>query len=261
MFKRLFGIVLFVALLALLFSAGVFAATYEIPHDDEVEQMRQLQSQKYSYSQGIGGEVGRYRSYNAYDSSYDTNALRDDLYFYEVNDANRDSRLRKDINRGFKNLAEKGVWFGHRELCRDWDWMYDTFYLRVDDNHEFFRFVKSCDDDPGFSDWWHNYWEEAYFFNGPDTPPWWMPQDGSRVCWKAKNYAEFLECRNTFLPHYRVDSPPGYSPGYFNNDGIIDYGKDAYKQWADSCAEEMEGGYVSDWCWKRRWWITGNVNN
>lgn len=257
MFKRLFGIALFVALLTLLFSVffstGVFAATYEIAHDDEVEQVRQLQSQKYSYSQEMGG----YRSYNAYDTSYDTNALRDDLYFYEVNDANRDSRLRNDINKGFENLAEKGVWSGHRELCRDWDWMYDTFYLRVDDDHEFFRFVKSCDDDPGFSDWWYNYWEQGYFFNGPETPSWWMPQDGSRVCWKAKNYAEFLECRNTFLPHYRVDSPPGY----FSHDGSIDYGKNAYKQWADTCAEEMEGGYVSDWCWKRRWWITGTVSN
>lgn len=242
---------MFVLLFSLsLFSLSAAAATYEIPHDDEVEQMRQLQSQKYSR------EIGGYRSYNAYDTGYGTNALRDDLYFYEVNDANRDYRLRSEIRKGFDRLADKDSWFVHRELCRDWDWMYDAVMLRVDDGHDFFRFVKSCDDDPGFSDWWFNHWEGFYYEYGEQFPPWLLPQDGSRACSNAKNYQQFLDCRNAYLPHYRADWPSGY----FNMSGTIDYGKDAYRQWADHCAADGDG-YLSDWCVKRRWWITGNVNN
>jgi len=240
---------LFLFVFVFLFSLSAAAATYEIPHDDEVEQMLQMRSQKYSYSREIGG----YRSYNAYDA---TDALRDDLYFYEVTDANRDSRLRKDINKGFEKLADKDTWFVRRELCRDWDWMYDAVMLRVDDSHDFFRFVKSCDDDPGFYDWWFNHWEGAYYGYGEQFPPWLLPQDGSRACMKAKNYQQFLDCRNAYLPHYRADWPSGY----FNLTGTIDYGENAYRQWADYCAVDG-GGFMTEWCMKRRWWIEGNVNN
>ncbi len=228
-------------LLLLVFSLGAAAKTYVVPHDDDTAVLNQLRTQRTALSAASSQGGG-----------YD-NALSDDLYFYAVMSQNQHSRLNKQLKKSFEN---RDSFFVRRELCQDWDWMYDSFYLRVDDTHEFFRFVKSCEDDPAFYDWWYDYWEDGYFWNGPDVPPWWMPHDGLRACGKAKNYQEYLDCRNTFLPHYRADWPSGS----FNHTSRVDYGQAAYKSWADHCAEEMETGYVSDWCWKRRWWIQGTVN-
>ncbi|MDO8642210.1 MAG: hypothetical protein Q7R76_01305 [Candidatus Woesearchaeota archaeon] len=254
MSRRFIGLVVISALLFSLFSAAAAARTYEIQNDDEIEQVKALQAQKYS--QGIG-------DYHSYYGTDDTDALRDDMYFYEVNDANRDSRLRNEVRNGFDRLAEnKGAgadWSSRRELCHDWDWMYDSLYLQIDDTNDFFRLVNHCENNPAFYDSMFNYWEGSYYSYRGEFPPWVAPQDGVRVCAKAKNYQEFLQCRDTFLPHYRADA--GWPAGYFGHTGSVDYGKDAYSSWADRCAAEIAAGSESNWCRERRPWIDGTVGN
>ncbi len=256
-----------------LVSVFATATSYVVPHDsDDSEVIYQLQ--QHRTSQGVEALSGQLQD------------LQDDMFFYQVNEYNRDKSLRDELRKQFKD----GAWHVKgKKRYRDHCWGYDAAYAKVGADHEFFRFFKNCDRSPQHNRFDARFEHNFLFYNKfyhHRRPVWWQHNDFKK-CWKSSNYQEYLDCRKAHLPSYN----PHWPRADLKHTGVTDYGRNAYVSWSNKCgkviqrqgprqgnlesnADRARQGTLQDqaaerlkrfqgantWCKARSWWMAGQAS-